>query len=96
MSPCTANGAGRINASAARRPATSPSDLDELMRSAVTVFFRFEGVTLSVSVDCALEKEGDPRSSDARDSDGENGPAGTALSSTEKMERSSPFHWSPQ
>ena len=35
-------------------------------------------------------------SSDARESEGENAPAGTALSSCEKMDRSSPFHWSPQ
>jgi hypothetical protein len=62
------------------------------MRSVVTVFFKLEGVTLSVSEDCAREKEGDPRSSDARDSEGENEPAGTALSSTEKIDRSSPFH----
>ena len=51
---------------------------------------------LRVSVDCALEKEGEPISSDARESAGEKGPAGTALSSSEKMERSSPFQLSPQ
>jgi hypothetical protein len=66
------------------------------MRSSVTVFLRLDGVTLSVSDECALEKEGESRSSDARESAGEKGPAGTALSSSEKIERSSPFHWSPQ
>ena len=51
MSPCTATGVGRMNASAARRPATSPSLLLELMRSSVLTFLRVLGVTLRLSVD---------------------------------------------
>jgi hypothetical protein len=47
---------------------------------------------LSWSVDCAFENDGEVVSSDARESSAENAPAGTALSSSEKMERSSPFH----
>jgi len=48
------------------------------------------------SVDWAAEKEGDERSREAREAEGEKGPGGTALSSREKMERSSPFQLSPQ
>ena len=51
MSPCTATGVGRMNASAARNPATSPSRLLELMGSSVTVFLSVLGVTLRLSAD---------------------------------------------
>jgi hypothetical protein len=83
MSPWTATGVGRMKASAARRPRTSPSSFFELIRSGVIVFCRLEGLMLSVSVECALEKVGEFVSSDARESAGEKAPAGTALSSTE-------------
>ena len=43
-------------------------------------------------VNCVREKEGELRSSEARESAGEKAPAGTALSLSEKIERSSPFH----
>lgn len=49
----------------------------------VMVLCKFEGLMLRVSVDCALENVGEFLSSDARESAGEKGPAGTALSSTE-------------
>ena len=91
-SPCTATGVGRMNASAARRPRTSSSLRLELIRSDVTVSRKLEGVMLRVSVDCVFENEGDSKSSDARASPGEKAPAGTALSSNENIERSSPFH----
>jgi hypothetical protein len=74
---------GRMKASAARRPRTSPSSFCELICSGVIVFCRLEGLILRVSVDCALEYVGEFVSNDARESVGEKAPAGTALSSTE-------------
>jgi hypothetical protein len=76
-------GVGRMKASAARSPRTSPVPDVELIRLDESVFLKFDGSTFSESVLCALEKEGEFMSSDARDWASEKAPPVTALSSIE-------------
>ena len=107
--PCTPRGQGRICADAARKEersgtvctgsdALSGGD-DELavIISAERVCSSVEGVTCSCSMEDAFENDGEEVfPSDAEDSsDLEGIVMGGRGSSTEMMDKSSPFHWSP-
>lgn len=97
-------GVGRTKASAARYPAVPDGCGVEEIEALVMVRLRLAGVT-PVSESASLRDsvgEGAPvesRSlidvSAAGSGLGGRGDTGSGLSSTEKIDRSSPFHWSP-
>ena len=103
MYPFVYTGAGRTYASAARYPGALVSsggfrlDRSDEIEGFVNVRFRFPGVTV---VPSSTSLRGVPVP--AADGDvvsgvgGGSAVTGSVWSSTEKMDRSSPFHWSPR
>jgi hypothetical protein len=99
--PAAAVGDGRTYASAARNPgvlvSSGSSELFEVIEGVLNFAFRFPGFTTDLST---FSRALSPvcSSKDAEDSfDGAAAPGerGSGMSSREKIERSSPFHLSP-
>lgn len=98
--PCVAIGVGRTYASAARNPGFSASVFALCPFGVISwgdsVSLSVEGDTVEFSKDWLCEKEGDCVSKEAVDWLRENGERGSGVSSFEYIDRSSPFHLSPQ
>ena len=106
--PTVAIGLGRTYASAARKPGVLPIsdgvfDLCDEMEGVESLVFRVSGMTGDVSVERLSENAGEFRSTETVEplgvgpgtSELGSGWRGRGLSSSEKMERSSPFQRSP-
>ena len=106
--PTVAMGLGRTYASAARKPGVlaisdGVFDFCDVMEGVESLFFKVSGMTGPVSVERLSENAGEFLSKDTVDAWG-SGPGtselgsgwrGRGLSSSEKIERSSPFQRSP-
>ena len=103
--PTVVIGLGRTYASAARKPGVLPIsdgvfDTCDEMEGVVSVFFKFSGLTGDASVEWLSENAGEFLSTETLGfgpgtSELGSGWRGRGLSSSEKMERSSPFQRSP-
>lgn len=106
--PTVAIGLGRTYASAARKPGVLPIsdgvfDFCDEMEGVESLFFRVSGMTGDASVERLSEKAGEFLSTETVEALGVgpgtselgSGWRGRGLSSSEKMERSSPFQRSP-
>ena len=106
--PTVAIGLGRTYASAARKPGVLPIsdgvyDLCDDMEGVESLFFKVSGITGDASVERLSENAGEFRSTETVEplgvgpgtSELGSGWRGKGLSSSEKMERSSPFQRSP-
>ena len=106
--PTVAMGLGRTYASAARKPGVLPIsdgvfDLRDEIEGVKSLFFRVSGMTGDVSVERLSENAGELLSTETVEALGVgpgtsefgSGWRGRGLSSSEKIERSSPFQRSP-